>query len=125
MTKHVLTPLGERFEAKWTPEPNSGCWLWVARVNGKGYGTISLGRDGDGEEMAHRVSWMLYRGPIPAGLHVLHKCDVRACVNPNHLFVGTNADNMADRNAKGRQSGPRGPRRSRQQSLSHTQGETT
>lgn len=102
--------LRERFDAKWMPEPNSGCWLWLAATKRRGYGTISLGSAGDGESAAHRVSWELYRGPIPTGLWVLHKCDVPSCVNPAHLFLGTSNDNVADMLAKGRARPPRGDR---------------
>lgn len=91
----------ERFEAKFTPEPNSGCWLWIgAKRNNYGYGSFVLGRD----ENAHRAAWIIYRGPIPEGKWVLHKCDVAQCVNPDHLFLGTCLENHADMNKKGRRA---------------------
>lgn len=65
-----------------------------------GYGTILLSNDK--KSLVHRVAWSLFKGPIPEDLHVLHKCDVRNCVNPYHLFLGTNLDNIHDRIAKGR-----------------------
>lgn len=78
------------------PEPN--CWLWQGSLtNGYGYFKSSIGT------LAHRFSWTLYNGRIPKGLCVLHKCDVLRCVNPNHLFLGTRADNNLDRDLKGRQ----------------------
>ena len=101
----------ERFASKYMPEPNSGCWLWCASVNAKGYGHFKWGA-GDVRQ-AHRASWELHRGRVPDGQHVLHRCDNPACVNPEHLFVGSNDDNMADRIAKGRQTrlvGERNPR---------------
>lgn len=75
------------------------CWLWTASRDTHGYGTFR--RDGCVQK-AHRVSWELTHGLIPDGLHVCHRCDVPACVNPDHLFLGTMKDNMQDRNAKGR-----------------------
>lgn len=82
-----------------------GCWLWTA--SRKGTNTRWAGRYGQfkvGNRMSlsHRVSFELFVGPIPAGLDVLHKCDVTLCVNPDHLFLGTQLDNMRDAASKGR-----------------------
>lgn len=89
----------ERFIDKFIPEPNSGCWLWTAYTLPKGYGRIKV----DGKAvLAHRVSHELHVGPIPEGLHVLHRCDTPSCVNPDHLFLGTPQDNMTDKMQKGR-----------------------
>jgi len=83
--------------------PKEGCWLWKAGKDGKGYGLIGNGSHYDFHKiLAHRLSWMLYNGPIPDGLCVLHKCDNPICVNPNHLFLGTKGDNAKDRDEKGR-----------------------
>jgi hypothetical protein len=81
------------------PEPNSGCLLWTASLNSSGYGNTSIA----GKTMvAHRVAWTLARGPIPAGMSICHKCDVRSCINVDHLFLGTHQDNVTDMMAKGR-----------------------
>ena len=98
----VCLPIYERFNQKFIPEPNTGCWLWIARLNNRGYGVIGRGRRGDGTTAAHRVSWELFCGLIPNGMHVLHKCDNPPCVNPQHLFLGTHGDNMRDAVRKGR-----------------------
>jgi hypothetical protein len=96
----VIRKQAARFWAKATPEPNSGCWLWTASLRPNGYGMFGIAAGS--VQSAHRVAWELVNGPIPDGLHVLHRCDVRACVNPSHLFLGTRFDNMQDMIAKGR-----------------------
>ena len=92
-----------RFENLYIPEPNSGCWLWIGGLDGlhMGYGRFRLK---DRQIPAHRASWRIYRGAIPKEMCVLHRCDVPICVNPEHLFLGSNSDNMKDRNKKGRQA---------------------
>lgn len=89
----------------------AACWPWIAALDGYGYGStfvpdrlalVGLIR----VEKAHRVAWHLSHGPIPEGLQVLHRCDHPACCNPAHLFLGTHADNMADKATKGRSRYP-------------------
>lgn len=75
------------------------CWLWNGACNWKGYGVTWWQKKFN---RAHRVSWLITNGNIPNGLFVLHTCDVRNCVNPKHLFLGTHQDNMKDMTAKGR-----------------------
>ncbi len=80
-------------------DPNSGCWLWTGAVDKNGYGKLTIQyRD----ERAHRAAYVEYNGAIPDGMVVCHKCDTPGCVRPDHLFLGTHADNIADRDAKGR-----------------------
>src|SRR4030095_2085697 len=95
--------LSDLFNAKWVPEPFSGCWLWIGAAI-EGYGTIRGSRDEKFKNtLAHHVSWRLHRGPIPKGFIVMHKCDTPCCVNPDHLRVGTYRDNRIDAKKKGRQ----------------------
>jgi hypothetical protein len=83
---------------------SDGCWEWTGSRDSSGYGQIGFAR---GVFKTNRVAWNLAFGIIPAGLQVLHRCDNPPCVRPSHLFLGTQADNIADMNAKGRaRSGP-------------------
>lgn len=82
------------------------CWLWTGHRNAdSGYGTITTNWQ---KRRAHRVSWAIHYGPVPFGMHVLHRCDVPLCVNPAHLWLGTHQDNMDDMKAKGRAKTHRG-----------------
>lgn len=80
-----------------------GCWLWTGARGSTGYGVMPINGKRWG---AHRLSWLLAFGPIPAGLHVCHRCDTPLCVRPDHLFLGTRFDNMSDAARKGRMPGP-------------------
>lgn len=94
----------ERFWAK--VKRTDACWLWVRGRNAHGYGIASNGKK-SGLILAHRLSYELTYGPIPTGLHVCHHCDNPPCVRPDHLFLGTDADNVADMMRKGRYGPPR------------------
>ena len=81
-----------------------GCWLWTGTLGGKGYGSIRASGNGSGRRMlyAHRVAYELQCGPVPDGMYVCHHCDNPLCVRGDHLFVGTQADNLRDMCTKGR-----------------------
>jgi len=93
-----MKTLKERLESKLVPNAN-GCLEFTGCHNGKGYGLLGV----DGKTLrTHRVAWELANGEIPDGLCVLHRCDNRRCCAVNHLFLGTNSDNVADKVRKGR-----------------------
>ena len=100
MTKLKLS-LEEKFWKKVDKGGEGDCWLWTGSDNGKG-GYGRMGIDGKAKS-AHRISWELHNEKIPEGMHVLHHCDVRNCVNPAHLYIGTHQDNVNDRIRRGRQ----------------------
>ena len=93
----------ERFWSKVDKSPVNGCWKWTASTNNRGYGCFYIHPK---QTTAHRASWIIAFGKIPSGMCILHNCDNGhlGCVNPNHLFLGTQGDNMRDMYAKNRQS---------------------
>ncbi len=96
-------PLVERF---W-PRVQRGdyCWEWTGARQSDGYGTIGRSAPASGSMLTHRVAWELTKGPIPAGARVLHHCDNPPCVRPDHLYLGDQKQNAADRTARGRDGG--------------------
>ena len=106
-----MKTLQERFDSKYEIVEPGGCWVWTAGVKSKNYGVI---RDENGVmQLAHRMSWELHNGKIPYrdgyhGMCVLHRCDNPLCVNPDHLFLGSIADNAADMVSKNRSPNNKG-----------------
>ena len=96
------TPIKDRLLSGIQICPHSGCWMWQRSVQRNGYGQIGAGSKRGGMKNTHRVAWEVFNGAIPAKMQVLHRCDRKLCCNPGHLFLGTQADNMRDMDAKGR-----------------------
>lgn len=94
MNARAKTPLAERLERHYVPEPNSGCWLWLSSVTGPGYGQISDPARRGRPLLAHRVSYELHVGAVPDGLDLDHLCRVRSCVNPRHLEPVSRRENL-------------------------------
>lgn len=96
------SPPLEKFFWSRVDQSSDGCWPWLGRVTGRGYGTIKIGEFGK-EILAHRASWMISSHmEIPDGLQICHACDNPICVRPTHLFVGTQSQNIQDAIEKGR-----------------------
>lgn len=101
----MIKKIGDRYIIN----KETGCWEWTGGMRPNGYGVVVLGiKYLPASIRAHRFSWMAFNGEIPDGLFVLHKCDNRKCINPNHLFLGTHKDNAEDRERKGRDNRPFG-----------------
>lgn len=98
-----LQVLGPRIEEKFWSKvlKTPSCWLWKGCLVRGGYGGLSIGKP-QRPYRAHRISWVIHYGPVPDGLFVLHHCDIRNCVRPDHLFLGTKRDNTLDMMRKGR-----------------------
>lgn len=98
----------DRFWSKVIRGAADECWPWIGPILPTGYGCFTIGSKIDGSRttvLAHRVAYTIEHGPLPPGMNALHKCDRRPCCNPDHLFPGTQADNMRDCAAKGRIAG--------------------
>lgn len=98
----AITPLADRLWRKVITNPATGCWEWQGYRMKEGYGQIGVGGRADGIILTHRAAYQIVNGPIPDGLFIRHKCDNPPCCNPDHLELGTPADNVADTVNRGR-----------------------
>lgn len=109
------TPMADRFWQRveqngLVVRPDLGaCWTWKGTLSERGYGLLARPGHAAGHTGAHRFSWELHNGPIPEGMEICHRCDNPSCVRPDHLFVGSHADNMADAVEKRRMRNPGSP----------------
>ena len=101
-----MKPVIERVLSKVVRIPFSGCWIFMGAANDFGYGVVGTGGRGMPNDRAHRITYKHFHGEIPGGMFVCHECDVPSCCNPDHLFLGTNQDNVDDMVKKGRNSKP-------------------
>ncbi len=99
-----ISDLRSYVEDRCIPEPNTGCWIWLLSLGSHGYGnaTAPWAKNKHRVEVAHRVSYTAFKGPIPTGMLIQHSCDNKWCVNPDHLSVGTALTNCLDKIRKGR-----------------------
>lgn len=101
MGRHYSS-LAESIWANCIPVTESGCWIWInATLSKNGYGQLTYQKE---HLLSHRAAWIAFVGDIPEGQFVLHKCDIKTCVNPDHLFLGTQRENVDDMFAKNRQA---------------------
>ena len=107
LTKKTLRNFWRKVDVTEGQGPDGDCWEWTGCKNRAGYGNLSVCYEGF---LAHRVAYAALVGTIPAGLHVLHRCDNPGCVNPAHLWIGTDGDYNIDRDAKGRSRHANGER---------------